>query len=75
MIQKSSKFDEKPDKFKFWLKIWQKSLENGKNLNLDLKKQEKVIKLRKKLIILAIFHISSLFFGVLECYNRDDGAL
>ena len=47
MTQKSSKFEEKTDKFKFWLKIWQKSLENGKNLNFDLIKQEKVIKLGK----------------------------
>ena len=45
MTQKSSKFDEKTDKFKFRLKIWQKGLENSKNLNFDLKKQEKVIKL------------------------------
>ena len=46
---------KKTDKFKFWLKIWQKSLENGKNLNFDLKKQEEVINLEKKLIILAYF--------------------
>ena len=52
-----------------------KKLENGKNLNFDLKKQEKVIKLGKKLIILAYFHLFFLFCGVLECYNRDDGAL
>ena len=41
MTQKLSKFDEKTDKFKFWLKILQKSLENGKNLNFDLKKTRK----------------------------------
>ena len=45
MTQKSSKFDEKQTNLHFGLKIWQRTLENSKNLNFDLKKQEKVIKL------------------------------
>jgi len=45
--QKSSKFDKKTRHLHFGLKIWQKTLENGKNLNFDLIKQEKVIKLGK----------------------------
>jgi len=47
MTQKSSKFNKKTDKFTFWLKNMAKTLENGKNLNFNLKKQEKVIKLGK----------------------------
>ena len=56
MTQKSSKFEEKKQtNLHFGLKIWQRTLENGKNLNFDLKKQEKEIKLEKKLIISAYF--------------------
>ena len=47
MTEKSSKFDEKQTNLHFGLNIWPKTLENGKNLNFDLKKQEKVIKLGK----------------------------
>ena len=55
MTQKSSKFDKETDKFTFWLKNMAKNSGKCKNLNFDLKKHEKVIKLREKLIILAYF--------------------
>ena len=47
MTKESPKFDKKQTNLHFGLKIWQKTLENGKNLNFDLIKQEKVIKLGK----------------------------
>jgi len=48
----------------FRLKIWQRTLENGKNLNFDLKKQEKVVKLEKKWLILEYF---SSFLALFWC--------
>jgi len=71
---KSSKFDKKAN-LHFSFKIWQKTLENSKNLNFDLEKQEKVIKLEKKLIISAYFPYFFPLFWCIRVLYRDDGAL